>query len=146
MTGDQKSNITSVFETLVDGVYIVDADYNIQFMNNVMLKDYGQGVGYKCCEVFHNKSEVCTWCKSKEVFEGKTIITEYYDKDLIKVFDIIEFPIINSDVTLSQASIFRDITKREGRLTPCVETDTINKKHFYKKKEYSDKKITNIPL
>ncbi|MFC1839649.1 PAS domain S-box protein [Thermodesulfobacteriota bacterium] len=124
MIGDRKSRITSIFETLVDGVYIIDTNYNIEFMNDVMLGYYEQGVGRKCYEVFFGRKETCSWCLADEVFEGKTVRRNYHDKNLNKTFDIIEFPLKDPDGTFSKVSIFRDITetkKREVQLRAAEE-------------------------
>ena len=115
MAGDRKSRITSVFETLVDGVYIIDADFNIEFMNDAMLSYYGEGVGKKCYEVYFGKKEICSWCLAGEIFEGKTVRRDYHDKNLNKTFDIIEFPLKDPDGTFSKVSIFRDITEAKKK-------------------------------
>jgi len=124
MIGDAKSNITSIFETLVDGVYIIDTNYNIEFMNDVMLSDYGQGVGRKCYDLFHGEKDICAWCQAGKVFEGKTVRRDSHDRKLDKIFDIIEFPLKGSDGTISKVSIFRDITetkKQEEQLRVAEE-------------------------
>jgi PAS domain S-box-containing protein len=116
---------TSIFETMVDGVYIVDEEYNVEYMNDVMLDDYGQGVGQKCYKLFHNREKICSWCQAKEVFEGKTVKRDHHNEELDKVFDIIEFPLRNPDGIISKVSIFHDITeakKREDQLK-AVEKD-----------------------
>ena len=119
------NKITSIFETLVDGVYIIDANYNIKFMNDVMISDYGNAVGRKCYGLFYGKADVCEWCHAGEVFDGRTLRRERQDKKLRKIFDVIEFPLKESDGTVSKVGIFRDITeakKREGQLR-VVEED-----------------------
>ena len=125
MVGDGKSHITSIFEIMVDGVYIIDTSYNIVFMNDVIISDYGDGVGKKCYEVFHGKTDVCPWCQGAAVFDGKTVRRERHDRKLGKIFDVIEFPLKESDGTVSKVGIFRDITeakKHKGKLR-VVEED-----------------------
>ena len=116
---NERRSYRSIFETMTDGIYIVDNDYNVEYMNDVMIKDYGQGIGKKCYQLFHNRDEVCPWCRTGEVLSGQTVRWVHYDDDLGKVFDVIEFPLKNSDGTVSKVSIFRDdteIKRREDRL------------------------------
>ncbi len=115
MIGNRKSRVTSIFETLVDGVYIIDTNYNVEFMNDVMIKDYGEGLGGKCYEIFYESEDICPWCQARDVFEGKTVRHEYYNKKLDKLYDIIEFPLKDPDGVVSKVSIFRDITEAKKK-------------------------------
>ncbi|MBW1767223.1 MAG: PAS domain S-box protein [Deltaproteobacteria bacterium] len=110
MMDDDRKKISSIFEALEDGVYIVDDDYNVEYMNDVMIKDFGQGVGKKCYQIYHARENACPWCRTKEVFKGKSVQRDYHDERLGKAFDIIEFPLKNEDGTISKVSIFRGIS------------------------------------
>ena len=108
----ERTNITTIFEAIVDGVYIVDEDFNMEYMNNVMIKNFGQGTGRKCYQVIYGMGEVCSWCRAKEVFAGETIRWEHYIPNLDQLYDFIEFPLKNSDGTVSKVCIYRDIALR----------------------------------
>ena len=109
----ERKNLTTIFEAMVDAVYIVDKDFNVEHMNDVMIKNFGRGIGKKCFQVIHGKDEVCTWCKAKEVLAGESIRWEHYFPHLDQTYDVIEFPLKNPDGTLSKLSIYRDITERK---------------------------------
>ena len=112
--GERESKkFASIFEAMVDGVYVIDDDFNVEYMNDEMMKNFGQGTGRKCYQVIHHKDEVCTWCRANEVFEGKTIRWEQYIENLDQTYDFTEFPLKNSDGTISKVSIYRDITQRK---------------------------------
>ncbi len=108
----ERTNLTTIFEAMVDGVYIVDESLNMEYMNNVMIKNFGQAIGRKCYQVIYGMGEACPWCKAKEVFAGETIRWEHYIPNLDQVYDFIEFPLKNSDGTVSKVSIYRDIALR----------------------------------
>jgi len=108
----ERANLTTIFEAIVDGVYIADDDFNMEYMNNVMIKNFGRGIGKKCYQIIYGRDEVCPWCRAKEVFAGKTIRWEHYIPNLDQVYDFIEFPLKNSDGTLSKVCIYRDIVLR----------------------------------
>jgi PAS domain S-box-containing protein len=122
--GNKRNRITSTFESILDGIYIVDDNYNVEYMNDAMIKDYGKGIGRKCYKQFHGMQKACPWCRTKDVFAGKTVRWENYDKKLGKIFDVIEFPLKNEDGTISKVGIFRNITeakKQENQLKVAQE-------------------------
>jgi len=108
----ERKNLTTIFEAMVDGVYIVDNNFNVEHMNDVMIKTFGRGIGRKCYQIIYGKDELCPWCRAKEVFAGNTIRWEHYIQNLDQTYDVIEFPLKNSDGTLSKVGIYRDITLR----------------------------------
>jgi len=108
----ERKNLTTIFEAILDGVYIVDDDFNMEYMNNVMIKNFGRGIGKKCYKIIYGRDAVCPWCKAKGVFAGKTIRWEHYIPNLDQLYDFIEFPLKNSDGTLSKVGIYRDIALR----------------------------------
>ena len=113
MVERESKKLTSIFEAMVDGVYVVDDDFNVEHMNDVMIKNFGRGIGRKCFQVIHGRDEVCTWCRAKEVLAGKSIRWEHYFRSLDQTYDLVEFPLKNTDGTMSKMSIYRDITQRK---------------------------------
>jgi PAS domain S-box-containing protein len=113
MVDTESKEFTSILEAMVDGVYLVNDDFNVEYMNEVMIKSFGPGSGRKCYQIIHGRDKVCTWCRAKEVFAGKTVRREQYIQKLDKAYDIIEFPLKQSDGAISKISIYRDITQRK---------------------------------
>ncbi|MBW2609419.1 MAG: PAS domain S-box protein [Deltaproteobacteria bacterium] len=112
MINSERKVITSIFEAMKDAVYIIDDDFNVEYMNDEMMENYGQGVGQKCHKIFYGRNSACEKCLKNEVFDGKTVHWEHHDNKLNKTFDITDFPLKNPDGSISKVSIFRDITKR----------------------------------
>jgi PAS domain S-box-containing protein len=113
MIKNESKRLTSILEAMVDGVYLIDDDFNVEYMNQVMIKSFGQGTGRKCYQIIHGRGKPCTWCRAKEVFAGKTVRREQDIQKLDKTYDIIEFPLKESDGAISKVSIYRDITQRK---------------------------------
>jgi len=109
----EKDNLVNMFEAMEDGVYIVDRQYDIQYVNNSLTKDFGAYKGLKCYEYFHDRQEVCPWCKNKDVFSGKTVRWEWYSFKNDKTYDLIDTPLRNPDGSIYKLEIFRDITERK---------------------------------
>ena len=113
MIDSESKEFTSIFDAMVDGVYLVDDDFNVEYMNEVMVKSFGQVTGRKCYQIIHGRGEMCTWCRAKEVFAGKTVRWEQDIQKLDRRYDIIEFPLKQSDGAISKVSIYRDVTQRK---------------------------------
>jgi len=110
----EKNKLLSILDTMQDGVYIVNRDYEIEYVNPVLRKTFGATVGHKCYNFFHRNRKVCPMCKNNEVFSGNSIRWEWKSPKNRRVYDIIETPISNSDRTVSKLAIFRDITERKS--------------------------------
>jgi two-component system NtrC family sensor kinase len=115
MDKEENQKLTSILQALKDAIYIIKADYTLEFMNQVMIRDFGEGIGKKCYQVINLRDEICPWCRAKEVFEGEVIQRELYIPTVDKTYDIIELPTKNVDGSVSKLSICRDITKRKRR-------------------------------
>lgn len=69
----ERDNFVNILNSMEDGVYIVDQNHNIQYVNPVLMKDFGPFKGRKCYEYFGDRDEACPWCKNKDVIAGKTV-------------------------------------------------------------------------
>ena len=105
------------FKNIMDinpaGIYLVDKQYNIEYINPAIEKEFGQVNGKKCYSYFHGLSEACKWCKNKEVFAGKSVRWEWFSEKSKKYYDLFDMPLKNSDGTISKFEIFFDITDQK---------------------------------
>jgi len=109
----ERNRLISVFEAMADGVYIVSQQHDIQYVNPVLIKDFGNWQERKCYEYFHDRKEVCPWCKNEQVWAGKTVRWEWYSFKNDRTYDLIDTPLQNPDGSISKLEIFRDITERK---------------------------------
>ncbi|MCK4811655.1 MAG: PAS domain S-box protein [Methanosarcinales archaeon] len=110
---EERDNLNLIFDSMADGVYIVSKDYEIEFMNKVLIDEFGDRVGGICYKMFHNREEPCPLCKNPEVMKGKTVQWEWNSGRRNKTYDLIETPQKNIDGTISKLTLFRDITERK---------------------------------
>jgi len=108
----ERDNLVNILDAMEDGVYIVDQQYDIQYVNPVLVNDFGPYEGRKCYAYFHDREEVCPWCKNQDVFAGKTVRWEWYSFKNQRTYDLIDTPLRNADGSLSKLEIFHDITER----------------------------------
>jgi len=109
----ERDNLSNILNSMEDGVYIVDQNYDIEYLNPSLIKGFGPYDGRKCYNYFHDFNDICPWCKNQEVFQGKTVRWEWYSSKDQKTYDLIDSPFINPDGSLSKLEIFRDITERK---------------------------------
>jgi two-component system NtrC family sensor kinase len=113
---DNKSKITTaILEAFEDGIYVMNQDLTVEYMNSAMMADFGDGIGKKCYQLLNQTDEKCPWCRSDEIFEGKTIRREIYVPLVDKTYYLIETPFKNEDGTILKLSIYRDISERKKR-------------------------------
>ena len=110
---NERDKLIRVFETMEDGVYIVNQRYDIEYLNPVLLKEFGPFEGRKCYEYFHDRKEVCPWCPNQRVFAGETVRWEWFYPKNKKTYDLLDTPRKNPDGSISKLEISRDITERK---------------------------------
>jgi PAS domain S-box-containing protein len=109
----ERDNFTNVLKAMEDGVYIVNRNYDIEYVNPTLEKDFGPVNDQKCYEYFHDRKEVCPWCKNQEVFAGKSVRWEWHSSKTGRTYDLIDTPLRSPDGTVSKLEIFRDITEQK---------------------------------
>lgn len=94
------------------GIFIVDKDCKVEYMNDVMIDWYGDHTGGHCFENKADNENSCELCRLSQVIEdGETVHYRIGYKE--RRLDIIATPIINPDGTNSKLEIIRDVTEEE---------------------------------
>ena len=106
-----EQSLNNILNSINDGVYIVNQQYGIQYINPVIKREFGPINNRKCYNYFHGRTESCPWCKNEEVFKGKSVSWEWYSRKTNKYYDLFDTPFINPDGSISKLEIFHDISK-----------------------------------
>ena len=126
MADDHTPKLLDALDVFEDGIYIINDDYTVEYMNKFMKNLFGDGVGKKCHKVLIGSDKPCDWCKYDEVFTNEeTYHSEVYIESVDKIFALSESPVKNQDGTKSKLSLYRDITRRvqqEARLKSSQES------------------------
>jgi len=109
----ERNKLKSILDNMQDGVSIVDEQCDIQYINPVIEKKLGPVNGRKCHEYFDRVPEVCSWCKNKEVFAGRSVQWEWYFSKTGETYEIFEAPMLSAEGVISKMEIFHDITERK---------------------------------
>lgn len=133
----EKHNLIRILEAMQDCIYIVNTDYEIQYVNPAFSKVFPDHEGRKCYELLNESTQECPWCNIHDVCSGKTMRREWYLPKNKKTYDIIETPLRYEDKSISMLTIFRDITERkltEEKLMFMATTDELtglyNRRYF----------------
>ena len=105
---EERDFFLKIFNSFQDGVYIVDENENIQYVNPVLEKEFGSWEGKKCYAYFHGGKQRCSFCKIDQVFSGEVVHWEWYSKKNKKTYDLLDTLIILSDGTITSNS-FREV-------------------------------------
>jgi len=127
MLRKERDNLINILETVENGLYIANQQYDIEYVNSAFQKEFGRFKGKKCYEYFHNRKSVCPHCKNKIIFTGKTICWEWFCSRNRKTYDIIATPLKNFNSGVSKLVIFHDITGRKKAENELTEVNTLLK-------------------
>jgi PAS domain S-box-containing protein len=109
----ERNKLKGILDSMSDGVYIVNQHYEILYTNPVVEKEFGPVKRRKCHEYFYSLPEVCSWCKSKEVFAGKPVRWEWHSVNTGRTYDLFDTPIMGPDGTVCKLQFIRDISDRK---------------------------------
>ena len=111
--GLERSRFKSILDSMEDGVFIINRQHEIEYVNPAIEKEFGPVKGRKCYEYFCDLPGVCSLCRSDQIFAGKTLRGEWYSHSSGKAYDLLETPILNENGVLSKLSILHDNGKRQ---------------------------------
>jgi len=107
------SQYLDVIDKIDIGLFVVDEDFRIRYMNNTMIKWFGDQRGKICYSSVANLDEPCPYCKLKEVIvENKKVVYEPTTPSG-QSFDIVATSIKNADGTFSKMEVIRNVTQQK---------------------------------
>jgi PAS domain S-box-containing protein len=109
----ERDKLKGILDSMKDGVYIVNQQYEILYTNPVIEKEYGPVKGQKCYAYLHDFSAVCSWCKGREVFAGETVRWEWHSFKTGRTYDLFDTPFSGPDGALCKLQFIRDISDRK---------------------------------
>jgi len=104
-------SVTEAIGEIGIGLFIVDADYRVRFMNAVMKEWFGDQIGQTCYSSVGETTGQCAHCQIEQVLLGEG--TKRYTPVMPdgRTFDIIATSIQNRDGTISKLEVIRDVTE-----------------------------------
>jgi len=112
-TERERIKLKNILDTFPEGIYIVSAAYDIEYINPALQNQFGPLDGKKCYEYFHDLETPCNWCPNVKILQGESIQWEWHSEKNDRYHEITDTPIVNEDGTVSKFKVLHDITKRK---------------------------------
>jgi signal transduction histidine kinase len=110
---EERDMFYKILENMPDGVLIISPDYRIQFQNNVIRKDFGDGINRFCYEYLHGFDSPCDdICRLNEVMNGNIMRWEYAYQDG-RTYELVASPFTDPKGKAGCLALLRNITKRK---------------------------------
>jgi signal transduction histidine kinase len=110
----ERNKLLGILDSMQESVYIVNPQFDVEYTNPSMEKEFGKPEGQKCYQYLRGKNaEICSWCRNPEVFSGKSFAVEYFSPKNNRVYDCFEAPITNQNGVLCKLKIMHNITNRK---------------------------------
>lgn len=107
---NERKRLENTLNSMHDGVYIVNQNYDIEYANPAMQKLFGLPESKKCYEYLCDSDKPCSWCKFADVLNGDVVRWEYKAKNG-RIYDALDAPLVNPDTgAISKLKIIRDMT------------------------------------
>ncbi|MCU7835120.1 MAG: EAL domain-containing protein [gamma proteobacterium symbiont of Taylorina sp.] len=103
-----------VIDDINIGLFVVDENFYIRYMNNSMIEWFGDHTGKICYSSVAKLEQPCSYCKLREVIiENKKVIYEPETPDG-KFFEIVATSIKNSDGATCKMEVIRNVTDKKN--------------------------------
>lgn len=105
------NRMETILDSIHDGVYIVNSNYEIEYANNVIIKDFGENIDEPCYQYLHQRDHKCPNCDLPKVLNGEIVSFEQIYPSAGKIFDVMDIPLKNLDGSTSKFRVMHDITR-----------------------------------
>ena len=103
-----------ILNAIPDGIYIVNRDYTIEYINPAMEQMFGPVEGQLCHEYLHCQGSPCDECGFNNILTGQIIRRQFTMKRNGRVYDTLETPFTNPKTgDACKLKIMRDMTEIE---------------------------------
>ena len=124
--------LADIFDSIKDGISILDENYYIVRVNAAMERAHPQAmplVGKKCYEAYHGRAKPCEICPARQTLEtgqvGQEVVIEKgADGEILRYIDLLAFPLIDMPTGQRKGVVeyVRDITQQKPSRRRCVAT------------------------
>ena len=111
---NERNKLLKIVDGMADGIIITGPDYRIRFMNTKMIEAFGEGAGFTCYKHLRNLDAPCQQeCHIPDVITNEEIGKWECSFPSGRTYEVVAAPYVDTDGTVCQISIFRDITQRQ---------------------------------
>ena len=108
-----RRKLQQILDTFPNGIYLVDQQHNIEYLNPYLESLFGPVGGQKCYQYFHDQTTPCPWCKAGRVFQSEDVRWELPFAKNGRVYELLNTSLKSEDGRLLNFGILQDITARK---------------------------------
>ncbi len=107
---DRQTSLVNAISEAGIWLFIVDKEYCVRYMNELMIKSFGNAIGKTCYRDVKGNDFPCSYCPLAEVIDNGKMVN--YESKLAdgRIFAVTSVPYTDIDGTLCKLEIIRDIT------------------------------------
>ncbi len=110
----ERDNFLSMLESMEDGAYVADEDFNIEYANPALTKLLGPFEGRKCYEYLDNRTEACPNCWLNKEKPEETGRWEWHSTKNGNTYEVLDTTLNNSsDGRMRKLEVLRDVSERK---------------------------------
>ena len=112
---EQKERMRSILMNMAEGVSVIRGDFEVEFINEPMKRQFGEVVGQKCYQALRGFDSPCPGeiCSLQEILvKGKKRYEITKTNEDGKYYRMTSAPLRNPDGTLSMVQIRQDVTEQ----------------------------------
>ncbi|GBF34765.1 sensory box histidine kinase [Desulfocucumis palustris] len=102
----------SILNAMDDGVCLLSGNYDIEYINPVLEREFGPVNGRKCYEYFNGGREICQWCRNNDVLAGEPVYWKWHSAKTDKTYSIHDTSVVTGK-GFSRLKLFHDVTDQE---------------------------------
>jgi ABC-type amino acid transport substrate-binding protein len=137
---NERQRFKQILDEFPLGIHIVDKDYNMEFLNSRMVKEFGKHNGELCYEYLYNLNSPCKNCNHDKVIKGEACVQMWKSDKNGKLYEVYDIPLNNVDGTISRLEVFLDITDKKAAENELLDLkNSLEEKVIEKTKELNER-------
>ncbi len=86
--------LKKILDSMEEGVYVVNQQSEILYLNPVVEREFGPVAGRKCYEYFQGLSQACSCCQDAEVPARQRVRREWHSSKTRKTYELFVSPVL----------------------------------------------------
>ena len=119
----ERERFSDILEAIPDGVYIVNNQYDIAYINPVIAEAFGPVNRKKCFQYLHNRKKPCEDCNNIRMFAGKSLHRDWHSNKN-RHYEVFDSPLKCTHGGIAKVTFLHDVT-REKKVANALKKNQI---------------------